>query len=273
MLRNSRNIVDYVGIIIIALIANAQARHSHALKRHDHVIHHLNNLFDRSIVNNNTCTKPAISDHGVYWLDQQSHTGLAAGYSPSLQDHATYPVYRNVKSYKAVGNGQFDDTQSLQTAINDDGKGGNRYQNEVSTRPAQVFLPGGTYKLTEQLDLRLNTILVGDPNDMPILKAAPGFKGTTVVNGYDHASHASGGTTNFFIAMKNIVIDTTEVDRNSNIVALQWGVAQGCQLSNIEIRMPTNPGGHVGIALDQGSTTAIADVVGPSGNCVLGNRG
>ena len=261
ILKVSRNMIIYVGIIITALIACAQARHSHNLRRHDHASSHLNNLFDRSIVNNNTCATPASSVHGFYWLDQQSHIGVTGGYSPFLQDQTTYPVYRNVKSYKAVRNGQSDDTKSLQTAINDDGKGGNRYQNEVSTRPAQVFLPGGTYLLMEQLDLRLNTVLVGDPNDMPILKAAPDFQGTTVVNGYDYASHASGGTTNFFVAMKNIIIDTTEVDRNSNIIALQWGVAQGCQLSNLEIRMPTKSGGHTGIALDQGSTTAIADVV------------
>ncbi|KAF6232145.1 hypothetical protein HO173_009528 [Letharia columbiana] len=38
------------------------------------------------------------------------------------------------------------------------------------------------------------------------------------------------------------------------------GIAQACQLTNIKINMPTNSKGHTGIALDQGSTTAVTDV-------------
>ena len=208
-----------------------------------------------------SCSGPVRSNPSTYWLDQQDHTGNARGYAPFLPGDYSYPVYRNVKSYHAVGDGNADDTQALQNAINDDGKGGNRYNNEVSTRPAQVFVPGGTYKLTKQLDLRLNTILVGDPNNMPVFKAYSNFNGGTVVNGYDYATHDSGGTTAFFTAMKNIVIDTTAIAPDTTVVALQWGVAQACQLTNIRINMPTNSKGHTGIALDQGSTTIISDVV------------
>ena len=209
-----------------------------------------------------SCGEPVRSNPSAYWLDQQDHTGNARGYAPFLPGDFTYPVYRNVKAYHAVGDGNADDTQSLQNAINDDGKGGNRYNNEISTRPAEVFVPGGTYKLTKQLDLRLNTVLVGDPNNMPIFKASSNLQGGTVVNGYDYATHDSGGTTAFFMAMKNIIIDTTSIAPDTTVVALQWGVAQACQLTNIKINMPTNSKGHTGIALDQGSTTAVTDVVG-----------
>ena len=208
-----------------------------------------------------SCNGPVRSNPSIYWLDQQDHGGNARGYAPFLPGDFTYPVYRNVKSYHAVGDGNADDTRSLQNAINDDGKGGNRYNNEVSTRPAEVFIPGGTYKLTKQLDLRLNTILVGDPNNMPIFKASANFNGGTVVNGYDYATHDSGGTTAFFTAMKNIIIDTTSIVPDTTVLALQWGVAQACQLTNIKINMPTNSKGHTGIALDQGSTIAVTDVV------------
>ena len=208
-----------------------------------------------------SCNGPVRSKPSTYWLDQQDHTGGARGYAPFLPGDSTYPVYRNVKSYNAVGNGNADDTQSLQNAINNDGKGGNRYNNEVSTRPAEVFVPGGTYKLTKQLDLRLNTILVGDPNNMPLFKASSNFNGDTVVNGYDYATHDSGGTTAFLIAMKNIIIDTTSIAPDTTVLALQWGIAQACQLTNVKINMPTNSKGHTGIALSQGSTTAVTDVV------------
>lgn len=204
---------------------------------------------------------PISSNPSTYWLDQQDHTGAARGFAPFLPGDFNYPVYRNVKSYNAVGNGNADDTQSIQNAINDDGNGGNRYNNEVTTRPAEVFVPGGTYKLTKQLDLRLNTILVGDPDNMPTFKASSNFNGGTVVNGYDYATHDSGGTTAFFIAMKNIIIDTTTIAPDTTVLALQWGVAQGCQLTNIKIYMPTSSKGHTGIALDQGSITAVTDIV------------
>ncbi|KAL8699754.1 MAG: hypothetical protein Q9201_005821 [Fulgogasparrea decipioides] len=195
-----------------------------------------------------------------YWLDLQDHTGSARGYAPFLGSDYNYPVYRNVKSYNAAGDGSTDDTDALQRAINDDGSNGNRYKNEVTTRPAQVFVPGGTYILKKQLDMRLNTILVGDPNDRPVFKASSGFQGSLLINGDDYATYGTAGTTDFFIAIKNIVIDTTSINKDTPLVALNWGVAQACHLSNIEIRMPSNSQGHTGIELNQGSTIAVSDI-------------
>jgi glucan 1,3-beta-glucosidase len=196
-----------------------------------------------------------------YWLDEQDHTGNARGYAPFLGTDFTYPVYRNVRAYGAAGNGNNDDTNALQNAINTDGKGGTRYRNEVTTRPAEVFVPGGTYKISKTIDLRLNTILIGDPNDRPIFKASPDFSGDSLINGYDFATDGSAGTTNFLVAVKNIVIDTTNINKDKGVIALNWGVAQGCQLTNIRIQMPSNSGGHIGIAIDQGSTISIGDIV------------
>ena len=247
------------------LTATVHSSRSHSYDSFEHWMG--NQLEDQAVIQPGSpvdaaaCGGPVRSNPSTYWLDQQDHTGNARGYAPFLPGDFDYPVYRNVKSYHAVGDGNADDTQALQNAINDDGKGGNRYSNEVSTRPAQVFVPGGTYILTKQLDLRLNTILVGDPNNMPVFKASSNFNGGTVVNGYDYATHDSGGTTAFFTAMKNVVIDTTSIAPDTTVVALQWGVAQACQLTNIRINMPTNSKGHTGIALDQGSTTAISDIV------------
>lgn len=197
-----------------------------------------------------------------YWLDEQDHTGFARGFAPFLGKDYTYPVYRNVRAYGAVGNGQHDDTNALQNAINSDGIGGNRYKNEVTTRPAEVFVPGGEYKISKTVDLRLNTILLGDPNNPPVFKASVGFSGGSLINGVDFATDGTSGTTNFLVAIKNIVIDTTNIDKDKSITALNWGVAQACQLTNIRIKMPNNSNGHVGIAMDQGSTTAVTDIVG-----------
>jgi len=161
-----------------------------------------------------------------YWLNAQDHTGNARGYAPFLGNDFTFPVYRNVKSspYNAKGDGGTDDVTSLQNAINSDGSGGTRYRNGVSIRPATVFVPGGTYMLSRSLDMRLNTILVGDPNNPPIFKATSGFSGDALIHGYDDA--ANDPTTAFLLAIKNIVIDTTNIDKARVVTALHWGVSQ-----------------------------------------------
>ncbi|CAD6588583.1 MAG: hypothetical protein ASARMPREDX12_003380 [Alectoria sarmentosa] len=151
-----------------------------------------------SLVEATSCSGPVTSNSSSFWLNQQDHTGVARGYAPFLPDDSAYPVYRNAKSYNAVGDGNADDTQNLQTAINDDGNGGNRYNKE--------------------LDLRLNTILVGNPNSMPVLKASSDFNGGTVVNCYDYAAHDSSGTTAFLIAMKTIIIDTTRIPPHMSLL-------------------------------------------------------
>ena len=196
-----------------------------------------------------------------FWLDQQDHTGSARGFAPFIESSHGYPVYRNVKSYKASGDGKHDDTDALQQAINDDGNKGNRYRNEVTTRPALVYVPSGTYILTKKLDMRLNTILVGDPKNRPVFKASANFQGSIMIDGVDFATDGTGGTTNFLVALKSIVIDTTNVKKDKDLTALNWGVAQGCHLTNVDIHMPTGSKGHIGITMTQGSTIAVTDVV------------
>lgn len=95
-----------------------------------------------------TCTGPVASSPSTFWLDEMDHTGTARGYAPELNGFFTYPVYRNVMSptYGAANDGSGDQTQALQNAMNDDGQGGNRYSDGGYTiRPAEVYIPSGTY--------------------------------------------------------------------------------------------------------------------------------
>lgn len=109
--------------------------------------------------------------------------------------------------------------------------------------------------------MRLNTIVVGDPNDMPVFKASSNFKDTVMIDGNDFATDGASGTTNFFMAFKNIAIDTTNINKDTSVTALRWGVAQACHLTNVRIQMPNNSKGHTGIDLNQGSTIAVSDIV------------
>lgn len=188
------------------------------------------------------------------------HTGNARGYAPFIPGYYTYPVYRNVRNqpYNAAGNGRQDDTDALQRALNDDGQGGTRYNTGVTTKPAQVFVPGGVYVLSKPLDMRLNTILVGDPNDRPVFKATPRFNGDALIHGRDYAT--GDPTTNFFVALKNVIIDTTNIDKSQAVTALEWGISQGCHLTNIDILMPNSSTGHIGLDMKAGSAIAVTDV-------------
>jgi glucan 1,3-beta-glucosidase len=213
-----------------------------------------------------SCTGPVVGVPVGFWLDQQDHTGTARGYAPFIDNYFTYPTYRNALKYGARNDGSGDQTSSLQAALNDDGRGGNRYNHDTpitTFEPAEVFLPGGTYQLQKTLDLRMGTIIVGDPLDPPVIRAAADFNGDTVVNGYDSATGHPEDS--FMTLLKNVIIDTTSVSADRQLTALQWGVAQGCGLTNVQIRMPSGPTQHTGIFLHGGSTIIVSNVVSVRG--------
>ena len=69
------------------------------------------------------------------------------------------------------------------------------------------------------------------------------------------------------MALKNIHADTTAVDKDSQLTVLNWATAQACQLTNFNITMPYNSGGHTGISMNGGSATEFADVVSARADC------
>ncbi|KAF7596872.1 hypothetical protein BBP40_011917 [Aspergillus hancockii] len=204
-----------------------------------------------------TCSGPVKSSPTSYWLADQDHTGWVRGYAPYV-DNPNYPVWRNVLNYGARNDGSGDQTSSIQKAINDNGSGGSRESSGVTRYPAEVFLPGGTYQLGSTLQLRVGTIITGDPLNPPVLKAAPTFNGDTLVMGYDKGN--GNPETSFMTLMRNVVLDTTALNAATKITALQWGVAQGSGLTNVQIKMPTSSTGHTGINIQAGSTIAVTDV-------------
>lgn len=214
-----------------------------------------------------SCSGPVKSSPSTYWLVEQDHIGNPRGYAPHAGGNYNYPVWRNVLDYGAKNDGSGDQTASLQKAINDNGSGGSRESSGVTRYPAQVYLPSGTYQLGSTLNLRVGTLIVGDPINPPVIKAVAGFNGNTLVNGYD--SKNGPPETSFMTLMKNVVLDTTALRPDTRITALQWGVAQGEGLTNVQINMPNYSTGHTGIHVQAGSTIAITDVVGLSLVCAV----
>ena len=185
-------------------------------------------------------------------------TGPAKGYAPFSPLLSSYLIYRNVVTgYGAASDGSGDQSGAINKAISDDNNGGSRQGHGVTIQPAEVFIPSGTYAISNPIYLLMNTIVMGDPNDPPVLKASPGFTASTFLNGTDGSAVPED---RFFTQLRNVILDLTALDGSTSITALQWGVAQGCALGNVQIKMPFSSTGMTGINIDGGSTTAVTDI-------------
>lgn len=93
------------------------------------------------------------------------------------------------------------------------------------------------------IQLFVGTVILGDALNPPILKASADFPNDHIVYGKDPNFQ---GTTNFYIALKNVVIDSTGVSASQTIALLDWTVSQGTQLTNVVFNMP-DYSSHTGI--------------------------
>ncbi|QUC18266.1 uncharacterized protein UV8b_02507 [Ustilaginoidea virens] len=188
---------------------------------------------------------------GGFWYADMDHTGAPRGYAPHADKAGEYAVFKAVKP----GHGA-DIQDAIDSAVN-----GPREKKWLASQPRVVYIPSGTYTLSKTINLRTDTILMGDASNPPVLEAARDFSGNTLINGQDPATGVSGEIS-FAVGLKNLVLDTTAISGGHNFTALYWGVAQVAQLQNIMIRMPSsrNGQGHTGIELGRGSTLGLADV-------------
>jgi glucan 1,3-beta-glucosidase len=86
---------------------------------------------------------------------------------------------------------------------------------------------------------------MGDPTNPPVLKASSNFKSDHIIYG---KANYTGGTDNFYIGVKNLVIDSTLIPPGNSITLLDWTVSQATQLANVAFKMPDSSTGHIGIS-------------------------
>ena len=137
---------------------------------------------------------------------------------------------------------------------------GPRNTNSLGTtgQPAVVYVPGGTYRLDMPLQLWVGTVIMGDPLNPPVFKVGSGFNGNTMIYGKDSYY---GPTINFYIAIKNIILDSTALSPSKQFTLLDWSVSQATQLFNLVFWMPNYSTGHTGIAMPEGgSGTYMGDL-------------
>ncbi|KAL8787319.1 MAG: hypothetical protein Q9195_007814 [Heterodermia aff. obscurata] len=177
-------------------------------------------------------TKQTLQAGQVFWYEQITHDGM----SPFITGGEKWKIFRNiVAEYGADDSGKVDAAPALQKAVND----GSRNTNMFGTtgQPAVVYIPKGVYVLDSPLQL---------------------FIGNTLI--YAKDPHADS-TLNFYIALKNLQLDSTSIGKDSNFTLLDWSVSQGTQLTNILFNMPTSSTGHTGIAMPAGgSGTHMSDL-------------
>lgn len=194
---------------------------------------------------------PPLQNSTGYWYEHINHNGI----SPTLPNGQNWTVFRNVKDYGAKGDGSTDDTTAIQRAISmgdgtrtrDAGGFGS------TTQPAVVYFPAGTYLVNSTIQSAIGTVIMGDPTNLPTIKAAPGFAGAYILIGRDQRL---SGLIGFFHGVKNLVLDSTSVPATKTIALLEWSVSQQNLLSNVVFRMPIGAVTHTGVAT-QGMNSAL----------------
>ncbi|KAJ5128084.1 exo-beta-1-3-glucanase [Penicillium atrosanguineum] len=191
-----------------------------------------------------------------YWYENIDHQGISA-FGPS-----GYTVYRNVKDYGATGNGVTDDTAAINAAISDGGRCGEGCSSSTTT-PAVVYFPAGTYLISSSIIDQYNTILLGNPNSLPTLKASSSFSGFGLIDGdkYYTASLNWGSTNVFYRQVRNFILDMTSIPATSSATGIHWPTAQATSLQNLIFQMSSASGTqHVGVFCESGSAGFLTDL-------------
>lgn len=212
---------------------------------------------------NPTSTSHAVSPHNgnsPYWMGSISRNGAA----PFNNAGSGYKIFRDVqKDYGAKGDGVTDDTAAINKAIADGNRCGNGCDSST-TSPAIIYFPSGTYLVSAPLIQYYYTQFIGNADNLPILKAAAGFKGIAVI---DSDPYLDGGANwftnqnNFYRQVRNFVIDLTAMPPSTG-AGIHWQVAQATSLQNIVFNMVQGGQGNAqqGIFMDNGSGGFMTDL-------------
>ncbi|KAL0260589.1 hypothetical protein SLS55_004279 [Diplodia seriata] len=208
-----------------------------------------------------------------YWLENIKHQGKAA-----FNSNSSYVVFRNVKSYGAKGDGVTDDTAAINRAMKDGGRCAPGACSSSTTTPAVIYFPAGTYVLSSSIVDYYNTMIIGNPNCLPTLKATPNFSGFGVIDGNQYQAGGAlgwGATNVFFAQVRNLIIDLTAIPASSSATGIHWPVSQATSLQNIVFKMSDAPGTqHQGVFIESGSGGFANDLVfyGGLNGAVFGNQ-
>ncbi|RAR03803.1 glycoside hydrolase family 55 protein [Stemphylium lycopersici] len=195
-----------------------------------------------------------------YWLNDLSGKGRAP-----FNSNGNYKVFRNVKEYGAKGDGVTDDSDAINRAISDGNRCGPFVCDSSTDSPAVVYIPAGTYIIGKPIIFYYMTQLIGNPRELPVLKAAPTLQALALIDAspYSNQNGEPGWTsTNLFLRqIRNLIIDGTAVPPTSGFQGIHWPASQATTIQNVRIRMtPASNSVHAGIFVENGSGGHMADL-------------
>ena len=124
-----------------------------------------------------------------------------------------------------------------------------------------VYFPAGTYIISKPIRPQYLTQVVGDPTNLPTIKASSGFAGIALIDGDPYyTSVLNWGSTNvFYRQIRNFKIDSSAVSSSIAQNLIHWPTAQATSLQNIIFNMPTGSK-HVGLFIEEGSAGFVSDL-------------
>ncbi|PHH61775.1 hypothetical protein CDD81_7986 [Ophiocordyceps australis] len=224
-------------------------------------------------VSNSTMAANSSSKAG-WWFGEIARQGRAP-----YNENSEYKVFRNVKDFGAVGDGQTDDTKAINEALSSGGRCGQGCNSSTIT-PAIVYFPPGTYLVSAPLIPYYYSQMVGDAIGVPTLKAAAEFEGIAVIDADPYLPGGSNwylNTNNFFRQVRNFRVDVRAQPLNAEATGIHWQVAQATSLENIEFYMrddASKDNKQRGLLIENGSGGFMANLtfVGGSVGASLGSQ-
>lgn len=129
--------------------------------------------------------------------------------------------------------------------------------------PAIIYFPGGTYSISAPIIDYYFTQIIGNPNDLPVIKATANWTAYSLIDGdlYQpgNAAHPAGtlgfkATNVFYRQIRNIILDTTAVAPSIQVNAIHWPTAQATSLENVQFKLSDAEGTqHQGLLIESGT--------------------
>lgn len=118
-------------------------------------------------------------------------------------------------------------------------------------QPALIYVPLGTYLVSSSIQLYVDIQVVGDAINLPTIKATSNFSPSneSIVAGFDPGT---GSTTNFYIGLRSLNIDSTSVSSNATVSLLNRAVSKATNLIKVNFTMLVGSQ-HTGIVMNGGN--------------------
>lgn len=125
--------------------------------------------------------------------------------------------------------------------------------------PAVVYIPSGTYLIGKPIIFYYMTQLIGNPQNLPVLKASANLEALALIDGspYSNSDGSPGWiSTNLFMRqIRNLVIDGTARSPTQGFQAIHWPASQATTIQNVKIRMTQASNSvHAGIFVENGKS-------------------